>query len=125
MDLGSRIARGQRPSPAKLHAQSANSEARFTHAQPVTAGLAASCALVVPKVASMTTAAIDSRTIPLFIAAVRVLLEQRDCISAALLSRDTTSENKSQAAVDGQMSAAPQTTDVTTTNKFLGAGATS
>ena len=47
---------------------------------------------MVPNVASMTTAAIDSRTIPLFIAAVRVLVEQRDCISAAFLSRDTTSE---------------------------------
>ena len=30
---------------------------------------------MVPNVASMTTAAIDSRTIPLFIAAVRVLVE--------------------------------------------------
>jgi hypothetical protein len=36
----------------------------------------------------MTIAAIiDNRTTPLFIAAIRVLIEQRGCVSAAFLSR--------------------------------------
>ena len=44
-------------------------------------------ALVVPNVASSTIAAIDTRIVPLLIAAVRLLVGQRECISAAFLSR--------------------------------------
>jgi hypothetical protein len=41
----------------------------------------------------MTVAAIiDNRITPLFIAAIRVLIEQGGCISAAFLSRGATSE---------------------------------
>jgi hypothetical protein len=44
----------------------------------------------------MTIAAIiDNRTTPLFIAAIRVLIEQRGCISAAFLSRERDFRNGS------------------------------
>jgi len=46
----------------------------------------------------MTIAAIiDNRTTPLFIAAIRVLIEQRGCISAAFLSRERDFRNGSKA----------------------------
>jgi hypothetical protein len=40
-------------------------------------------------------AIIDNRTTPLFIAAIRVLIEQRGCISAAFLSRERDFRNGS------------------------------
>src|SRR3977135_4295763 len=47
----------------------------------------------------MTIAAIiDNRTTPLFIAAIRVLIEQRGCISAAFLSRERDFRNGSVAS---------------------------
>jgi hypothetical protein len=61
----------------------------FDRTGTVTESLAASSAFVVPNVPNMTIAAIiDNRTTALFIAAIRVLIEQGGCISAAFLSRE-------------------------------------
>jgi hypothetical protein len=64
-----------------------------------TESLAASFAFVAPNVANMTIAAIiDNRTTALFIAALRVLIEQGGCISAAFLSRERDFRNGSFAS---------------------------
>jgi hypothetical protein len=63
----------------------------------------------------MTVAAIiDNRITPLFIAAIRVLIEQGGCISAAFLSRGATSEvGQSRRFRDvGCESALPLRTDI-------------
>jgi hypothetical protein len=76
----------------------------FDRTGNVTEGLAASSAFVVPNVASMTIAAIiDNRTTPLFIAAIRVLIEQRGCISAAFLSRERDFRNGSKGDIDRRL----------------------